>query len=58
VVVEIDGFEFHGTRAAFETDRARDAELQAAGWRVLRFTFLMLRREPARVAALIRRVLR
>jgi very-short-patch-repair endonuclease len=57
LVVEVDGFEFHGTLAAFERDRGRDAELQAEGWRVVRITFLMLRREPARVAARIRRVL-
>jgi very-short-patch-repair endonuclease len=57
LIVEVDGFEHHGTRSAFEHDRARDAELQATGWRVLRITFLMLRRRPAQVAARIRRVL-
>jgi very-short-patch-repair endonuclease len=39
LIVETDGFETHGTRAAFEADRARDAALQAAGFRVLRFTW-------------------
>jgi hypothetical protein len=38
LVVETDGFEHHGTRAAFERDRARDAALTARGWRVLRFS--------------------
>jgi Transcriptional regulator, AbiEi antitoxin/Protein of unknown function (DUF559) len=38
VIVEIDGFETHGTRAAFHADRAKDAALTAAGHRVLRFT--------------------
>jgi hypothetical protein len=28
LIVELDGYAFHGTRAAFERDRARDAELQ------------------------------
>jgi len=28
----------HRTRQAFETDRRRDAALQADGWHVLRFT--------------------
>ena len=38
LIVETDGFEHHGTRAAFERDRARDAALTARGWRVLRFS--------------------
>lgn len=38
LIVELDGFEVHGTRAAFERDRARDRRLQAAGWRVVRIT--------------------
>jgi predicted transcriptional regulator of viral defense system len=39
LVVETDGWETHGTRAAFQTDRRRDASLVAAGWRVMRFTY-------------------
>jgi Protein of unknown function (DUF559) len=35
VIVELDGFETHGTRAAFRADRAKDAAL--TGYRVLRF---------------------
>jgi hypothetical protein len=38
VIVELDGFETHGTRAAFRNDRAKDAALTASGYRVLRFT--------------------
>jgi len=38
VIVELDGFETHGTRAAFHADRAKDAALTASGHRVLRFT--------------------
>jgi hypothetical protein len=38
LVVEVDGWAFHSTRAAFERDRARDADLQARGFQVLRFT--------------------
>jgi very-short-patch-repair endonuclease len=38
VIVELDGFETHGTRAAFHADRAKDAALTAHGHRVLRFT--------------------
>ena len=38
LIVETDGYEHHGTRAAFERDRAKDAQLTVRGWRVLRFT--------------------
>ncbi len=46
LAVEVDGYEFHANRSAFETDRQRQAELVAAGWRVLRFTADMIRRRP------------
>jgi very-short-patch-repair endonuclease len=39
LIVETDGWQKHGHRAAFEEDRARDAHLQAHGFRVLRFTW-------------------
>jgi predicted transcriptional regulator of viral defense system len=38
VIVEADGWETHRTRQAFQDDRAKDAALTAAGYRVLRFT--------------------
>jgi very-short-patch-repair endonuclease len=38
VIVETDGWETHGTRAAFRSDRAKDAALTVSGYRVLRFT--------------------
>jgi Protein of unknown function (DUF559)/Transcriptional regulator, AbiEi antitoxin len=38
LIVETDGYEHHGTRAAFGRDRAKDAQLTVRGWRVLRFT--------------------
>jgi very-short-patch-repair endonuclease len=53
LIVETDGWEAHGTRAAFERDRRRDADLLAAGWRVLRISYARLEREPAWVAARI-----
>jgi very-short-patch-repair endonuclease len=46
LVVEVDGYEFHGDRQAFESDRARDAKLVAAGYRVIRFTAIQLRDQP------------
>jgi very-short-patch-repair endonuclease len=50
LIVETDGWQAHGTRRAFERDRGRDADLLAAGWRVLRFTHAHLERQPAWVA--------
>jgi very-short-patch-repair endonuclease len=46
LVVEVDGFAYHSTRQAFERDRSRDATLQAAGYRVIRFTYRQLVAEP------------
>lgn len=46
LVVEIDGFAIHSTRAVFERDRQRDRELAAAGLTVLRITWRELTLEP------------
>jgi very-short-patch-repair endonuclease len=46
LVVEVDGYEFHRSREAFERDRARDAALLVAGFRVLRVTWRQLTNEP------------
>jgi len=46
VVVELDGYETHGTRRAFEGDRRRDATLQLAGQRTIRVTHRWLTRAP------------
>jgi very-short-patch-repair endonuclease len=54
LIVETDGHRHHGTRAAFERDRARDARLIAAGWRVVRFTERQVRDEADAVADLLR----
>jgi very-short-patch-repair endonuclease len=51
LIVEIDGFAFHSSRTAFERDRARDAQLQVRGWRVVRITWRQLVYEPERVVA-------
>ena len=50
LVVELDGWAFHRTRAAFERDRTRDALLAARGVRVLRFTHRQLIATPGDVA--------
>jgi hypothetical protein len=53
LIVETDGYEHHGTRAAFERDRAKDAQLTVRGWRVLRFTDPQVHDEPAFVAGVV-----
>ncbi len=53
VIVETDGHATHGTRAAFEKDRARDARLTMLGYRVVRFTHRQLLYERERVASTI-----
>ena len=53
VVVEIDGFAFHGHRAAFEHDRGKDLRLAREGIRVLRITWRQLVDEPERIVALL-----
>lgn len=54
LVIEVDGFAFHRTRAAFERDRERDAILAAAGIRVLRFSHRQVTLRPVEVAAALR----
>jgi very-short-patch-repair endonuclease len=58
LIVELDGHEYHRTRAAFERDRLRDAALQLAGYRVLRFTHRRLTSDPSAVVRTLREMLR
>ena len=58
LVVEVDGWDAHGTRAAFEADRERDTHLKLLGFEVVRFTWRQLRDDPAAVAAALRELLR
>jgi very-short-patch-repair endonuclease len=51
VVVEVDGYAYHSSRSAFERDRAKDAALAAAGFLVIRITWLQMEREPYVVVA-------
>ncbi len=53
LVVEVDGFDFHSGRAAFERDRRKQAELQDHGLEVMRFTWLQIIEQPLWVAARI-----
>jgi very-short-patch-repair endonuclease len=57
LLVEVDGYAYHGTRAAFERDRARDADLQARGYRVMRVTWRQLVDQPEALIARIAQAL-
>jgi len=57
LVVELDGFGYHGHRAAFERDRARDAAMQAEGYRVIRLTHRQLETEAPRISTQLRKML-
>ncbi len=57
LVVETDGWEYHGDRTAFEADRARDAALLAQGVRTMRVTWRELSEHPHRVVARIAQAL-
>ena len=57
VVVELDGFAFHGDRVAFERDRLRDADLVAAGECVLRLTWRRLTARGDEEAERLRRLI-
>jgi very-short-patch-repair endonuclease len=58
LVVELDGYDTHQTRKAFEDDRERDAVLLLAGYRVVRITWRQLIRKPDEVINRLRRLLR
>ena len=53
LILEVDGYRFHGHRGAFERDRRKDMALVAAGYRVIRVTWKQLVNEPMVVAALV-----
>jgi very-short-patch-repair endonuclease len=56
-IVELDGWEGHHTRSAFQDDRARDRALKVAGYSVVHLTWAQLDSEPAQVAADLRKLL-
>lgn len=57
LVVELDSWEHHGHRAAFERDRTRDPKLLLAGYRTIRVTHRRLNDEPTQLAAELRALL-
>jgi very-short-patch-repair endonuclease len=57
LIVEVDGWDSHRTRSAFEADRARDPDLTERGYTVLRFTWRQLAEDAATVVRTIRTLL-
>lgn len=57
LVVELDGRAFHSDEDAFEHDRERDADLLAAGYRVVRITWRRLTGQPDAEARRLRALL-
>lgn len=51
VAVELDSWEFHRHRRAFQRDREKANALTSAGWTVLRFTYRDVTERPGDVAA-------
>jgi very-short-patch-repair endonuclease len=58
LIAELDSWEFHSHRAAFQRDRARDTRLLVAGYRTIRVTHERLDKEAATLASEIRELLR
>lgn len=48
LAIELDGYAFHSDRGAFTYDRLRQNDLQAAGKRVLRFSYEAIRSQTTR----------
>jgi predicted transcriptional regulator of viral defense system len=58
VIVELDGWDFHSDRGAFESDRDRDADRLAAGFLTVRITTERFEGAPAREAKRLHKILR
>jgi very-short-patch-repair endonuclease len=57
LIVELDGWEGHSSRSAFQDDRARDRALKVAGFSVIHLTWNQLDVEPEEVASDLRALL-
>lgn len=57
LAAELDSWEFHRHRAAFERDRARDTTLQVAGYKTIRITHRRLTQEAPTLAKALRALL-
>ena len=54
LIVELDGYAAHGSRAAIERDRRRELTLRSAGNVVLRYTWEQVTEQPEQVVADLR----
>lgn len=57
LAVELDGWDGHRTRDAFQRDRTRSNDLQATGWKILRFTHADVVQRADETAARVARAL-
>jgi hypothetical protein len=57
LIVELDSWEFHSDRTAFESDRDRDADTLAADFGTVRITWERIEDEPTREAERLRTIL-
>jgi very-short-patch-repair endonuclease len=57
LIVELDGWEGHSSRSAFQDDRSRDRRLHTAGFSVIHLTWNQLDDEPTEVASDLRALL-
>lgn len=58
VAIELDGYTFHSSRAAFSYDRLRQNDLQAKGYAILRFSYDNIRTQTARCIEQLQTVIR
>jgi very-short-patch-repair endonuclease len=58
LIVELDGWQGHGSRSAFQDDRARDRALKVAAYSVIHLTWAQLDSEATQVAADLRALLK
>jgi Transcriptional regulator, AbiEi antitoxin len=57
LIIEIDGWDYHNTRQAFESDRNRDADTLLAGLATIRITAERMKNTPGQEADRLRRIL-
>ena len=57
LIVEVDSYEWHSGRQAFESDRDRDADTLVAGYYTIRITHERMHDRPKQEAARLRAIL-